>query len=204
MTLTNLVKSILAGMSISIGGVAFLSVDSNVVGGILFGIGLITIYMFDWNLYTGKCCYLFDAPKKSIPIAFLALIGNLIGTVATGFLIRASGLEMVQKTQGIIVSKLGNSDLETFVLALFCGILMSVAVLGYKKQNDDFGRAIIVILPITVFIVAKFEHVVANMFYVALAGMWSMESVLFLLTCAAGNAIGCCIIPISQKLRPAK
>ncbi len=200
MNTKNLIKSILAGMSTSLAGVAYLSVDYNVVGGILFGVGLITIYMFDWNLYTGKCCYLLQDFKQYFPITLMALFGNLIGTVAVGYALRISGLSIVEKASAALALKLEHSYIESFTLAIFCGIMMSIAVLGYKKQSDDFGRAIIIILPITVFIIAKFEHVIANIFYISLANEWGLNTIIFTFICAIGNAIGCCIIPFCNKL----
>ncbi len=200
MNIINFLKSLLAGVAISIAAVAYLSVEHNVIGGVLFGVGLISIYLFDWNLYTGKCCYLPQDIKRFAPITILALIGNLFGTVATGYIIRLSGLSIVEKAETALVSKLDHTLLESFILAIFCGILMSVAVLGYKRQKDDFGRSIIIILPITVFIIAKFEHVVANMFYISLANSWRADTALFTLICAVGNAVGCIIIPTCEKL----
>ncbi len=200
----NLLKSILAGMAISIAATAYLSVENSALGGVLFGIGLITIYMFGWNLYTGKCCYLPESVKINLPITAIAFAGNLIGTAITGYALRLCGLQIVEKAQQALSSKLAHTYIESFVLAIFCGILMSIAVLGYKLQKDDFGRALIIILPITVFIVAKFEHVVANMFYISLANAWGQKTVVFTIICAVGNAIGCCLIPVCQKIIAAK
>ncbi len=200
MSINNLIKSILAGIAISIAGTAYLSVDYSFVGGLLFGVGLITIYMFDWNLSTGKFCYLPQDIKKYFPISVMAFFGNLIGTVATGYILRFSGLSIVDKATTALTAKLDHSYIESFILAIFCGIMMSIAVLGYKKQSDDFGRAVIILLPITVFIVAKFEHFVANMFYISLVNKWNINTITFIIICAVGNILGCCIIPLSNKV----
>ncbi len=200
MNISNFIKSLLAGMIISVAATAYLSIENIIVGGIFFSVGLLTIYLFDWNLYTGKCCYVPENLKVYLPITIMAFIGNLIGTVITGYLLRFSNIFVVNKAQELIAYKLNNSYLESFILAIFCGILMCIAVLGYKKQSDDFGRAIIVILPITVFIISKFEHVIANMFYISVANKWDINTFLFTLICALGNAVGCSIIPLSRIL----
>ncbi len=204
MNKTNLIKSILAGMSISIAATVYLSVDNSIVGGVLFSVGLLAIYLFEWNLYTGKCCYLCSDFKKTLPVTAMAFIGNVIGTVTIGYALRLCNLSIVEKASYTLDSKLSHTYIESFVLAIFCGIMMSIAVLGYKKQSDDFGRAIIIILPITVFIVAKFEHVVANIFYISLANEWNLNALIFILICGAGNAIGCNIIPFCQCLTKPK
>ncbi len=196
----NLLKSLMAGLAVSLGATAYLSVEFNVIGGTLFSVGLLAIYLFDWNLYTGKCCYLPESPKTYVPIVIMAFFGNLIGTAVIGYVFRFVGLSVVERAEYMVTAKLGNSYLNSFILAIFCGILMSIAVLGYRKQSDDFGRALIVALPIIGFVVAGFEHVIANMFYVSLANMWSIQSVFFILACGAGNAVGCSLIPLSLKL----
>ena len=57
-------KSILAGLFIGIGGIAYLSVENKVVGAALFAVGLFTICTLGYNLYTGKLCYILDSDKK--------------------------------------------------------------------------------------------------------------------------------------------
>ncbi len=79
-----MLKSILAGVSISLAGVAYLSVDNSVVGSVLFSMGLLVVYLFDWNLYTGKCCFIPTDTQTYLPIALVAFAGNLIGTALTG------------------------------------------------------------------------------------------------------------------------
>ncbi len=190
-----MLKSILAGVSISLAGVAYLSVDNSVVGSLLFSMGLLAIYIFDWNLYTGKCCFIPTDAKTYLPIAAVAFAGNFIGTALIGYALRLTNLDIIKRAEEVLLYKLSHSYIEMFVLAIFCGVMMSIAVLGYKKQKDDFGRYIIVVLPIVIFIVAQFEHVVANMFYLSLANFWELEAVIFIAICGIGNMLGCCIIP---------
>ena len=200
MITNKLIKGILAGMSIALAGTFYLSVDNPVIGGVLFSLGLLTICIFGWDLYTGKCCYWIDNPKQNTLILVTSFFGNFIGTYLTALLLRLSGLEIVDKVISIVEHKYSNSYPQTFILAIFCGILMSIAVLGYTKQKDDFGKFIIILLPITCFIIAKFEHVIANMYYLSLANNWTVESFIFLAICAIGNLIGCSLIPFTNIL----
>ena len=55
-----LIKSILAGIMIGIGGTIYLSLDNKIVGSILFAIGLFIIVVYSFNLYTGKIGYLIN------------------------------------------------------------------------------------------------------------------------------------------------
>ncbi len=204
MTLTNLSKSIFAGLAVSMAATAYLSVEDSIVGGVLFSLGLLAIYLFDWNLYTGKCCYFVDNPKKNSPIILYAFVGNLIGILIFTYALNLAGLTVHEKALEYVQYKLSNTYIESFIRAIMCGIAMSIAVLGYKKQKDDFGRFIIVALPITVFIVAKFEHVIANFYYISLSGSWSLDSFIFILICAVGNLIGCSIIPLYNRISQIK
>ena len=49
-----LIKAIMAGIMIAIGGTIFLSMEDKIIGAILFSIGLFIIVTRDLNLYTGK------------------------------------------------------------------------------------------------------------------------------------------------------
>ncbi len=197
------IKSILAGVAISLAGVAYLTVENTVIGSVLFSMGLLAIYLFDWNLYTGKCCFIPSDAKTYFPLTAIAFVGNLIGTVAVGYTLRLTNLDIIKRAEELLPYKLSHSYTEIFVLAIFCGVMMSIAVLGYKKQKDDFGRYIIVVLPIVIFIVAKFEHVVANMFYISLANSWNSKTAVFIIICGLGNMLGCCIVPfLNQKSNP--
>ena len=63
-----LIKSILAGIMIGIGGTIFLSLEKT-LGAFLFAIGLFMIVTRGYNLYTGKVGYIFDN-KPSYLIAY--------------------------------------------------------------------------------------------------------------------------------------
>ena len=94
-------KSILAGLFIGIGGIAYLSVENKVVGAALFAVGLFTICTLGYNLYTGKLCYILDSDKKGGYLVWLIQIwvGNLIGTVIAGYGMRLtrSGAALAEK-----------------------------------------------------------------------------------------------------------
>ena len=47
-----------------------------------------------------------------------------------------------------------------------------------------------------VFILAGFEHSIANMFYFGAAGMVNLESVLYLAIVVVGNSIGGMLLPL--------
>lgn len=196
----NLLKSILAGLAISIGGVAYLSSESSVMGAFLFGIGLFMIYLFDWNLYTGKACYVLTSAPKHMFLVLNAFVGNFIGTVAVAYLLRITKLsKLIPKAQSVAESKLANTNFSGFIMAIGCGLLMYVAVIGYKTVSDNVGKYIILFMPIVVFTISGFEHVIANMFYFSMADVWSLDTFSYLLIVAMGNLVGCSLVPFANK-----
>ena len=76
--LSVLIKGILAGICISIGGYLCLKVNvaanSKAIGAFLFPIGLILICNFGYFLYTGKICYLFENKEQSYLVKILNLL----------------------------------------------------------------------------------------------------------------------------------
>ena len=190
-----LVKAFLAGIMISIGGTIYLSLENKMVGAFLFSIGLFMICVNGYNLYTGKIGYLIERKKGFIVELLITLIGNFIGTVSCGLIlsktrIYASIKEVAVK---ICTTKLNDDLLSIFILSMFCGMLMYLAVDLYKKKSD-FGRYLGIFLGVTVFILAGFEHCVANMYYFTIADMWEGKTLLYVLIMILGNSLGSLII----------
>lgn len=197
----NLVKSILAGIAIAFGGIAYLSVDDSIMGAFLFSLGLNMIYLFNWNLYTGKACYILDNKPSYLGQLGITFIGNLIGTVSMGYIIQLTKLsKLVPKAQYVAEAKLASNLPAAFILAIGCGMMMYVAVIGYKTVTSDVGKYLTLIMPIVVFTISGFEHVVANMFYFSVANVWDLSSFVFLIVVALGNMVGCMAFPLSDRL----
>jgi formate/nitrite transporter FocA (FNT family) len=65
--------------------------------------------------------------------------------------------------------------------------MIYLAVEGYKRTKN----ALIIVLPVMVFILCGFEHCVANMFYLAYAGrLFTPAGLWFLLLNIIGNSAG--------------
>ena len=75
-----LIKSIFAGIMIGIAGTVYLRVDNNIVGALLFSIGLLVICMYGMNLYTGKIGYILINKLNYIYELLITILGNFIGT----------------------------------------------------------------------------------------------------------------------------
>lgn len=209
-----LLKGVLAGIAISFGG--FLCIRTNaiatntILGSFLFSFGLILICNFNFNLYTGKVCYLFDNKDKSLIKRILDLLimlgGNLIGTLFFANVLRlvmadnSINNKLMETLINSVNSKIDYEWYQMIGLSFFCGMLVYIAVEGFKKIENNFGKYVVLMLAIGGFIVSGFEHSIANMFYYFLSGNYSVIAFVSLLLCVIGNSIGGLFIPLINKI----
>ena len=191
----------LAGFVITTGASAYLSLDSTMAGALMFVVGLFAICSFGWNLFTGKVCYSIGKGPKYLGFLLVVWLSNFAGAAAGGGLIRLTRLEgVVERAQALCELKLSDNLLSVFVLAIFCNVMIYIAVEGYRSISYELGKYMAVFFGVTVFVVCGFEHCIANMYYLTAAGMWSGEAVMFILVCTAGNACGGLLIPAVTAL----
>ena len=212
--LKTILKGVLAGIAISFGG--FLCIRTNaiasntILGSFLFSFGLILICNFGFNLYTGKVCYLFDNNDKSLLKRVLDLLlmlgGNLVGTLFFANVLRlvmadnSTNKLLMESLNNSVKSKINYEWYQMIGLSFFCGMLVYIAVEGFKKIENNFGKYVVLMLAIGGFIVSGFEHSIANMFYYFLSGNYSVIAFVSLLLCVIGNSIGGLFIPLINKI----
>lgn len=170
-----LLRAILAGVCIAIGAILYLTLGG-VVGAVLFSIGLFSILLLKLKLYTGAIGYI--KTYKEIPTMGLIILGNLIGCCLM-FAFPFEG------ASAIIANKLSAPLFLTFIRAMLCGVLIYVAVEGYKANNS-----LITLISIPSFILLGAEHSIADFCFFIAARYISWDSILFLLTVIIGNALG--------------
>mgnify|MGYP004547675401 FL=1 len=180
--------SILAGCMIGLAGVVNLSVDNKFIGAFLFSFGLITILAQGLFLYTGKIGTINLSAGEWVLLPVI-ILGNFIGTniIAWGVRFTRFGEILNQNAQVIVQNKLADSWFSILLLSIGCGIMMYLAVKGWLENSDSW---LIVVLPVMIFILSGFEHSIANMFYFAMAGEYSLKAFGYILIMLVGNAIG--------------
>ena len=189
---------ILAGVMVSLGGAVLLSVDDRYIGAALFSIALLSICYFGFNLYTGKVGFLWNAHgREELSMAFLGLVGNFLGTLLIGVLIGAALPQLRETALAACEKRLTQLPMQSLLRGFFCGILMYTAVWIYREKKTVTG----ILFCIPVFILSGFEHSVADMFYFALAGLYQLRALLFLLLVVLGNSLGGLFIPAVQSLK---
>ena len=195
--LKKLINGIFAGILISIGGTVFLSCDNRYVGAVLFAVALLCICILGFSLYTGRICYIADKPdREKFSVLLLGLLGNLIATVGCGYAIRYAIPAAADTALASCTAKLTQTFPSTLIRAIFCGILIYLAVEIYKKKNDVVG----ILFCIPVFILSGYEHSIADMFYFAASGIVSLRAFGFIWTVILGNSIGGLLIPVLSKI----
>ena len=199
-----LLDGIAAGILISIGGCVYLAccdLGMKWLGAILFCVALLCICYKGYALFTGKVGYLVCKHSRDDVLGVvLALAGNAIACFAVGFLISVAMPTLGKTAQGICSTKLEQTLLDTVVRSMLCGVLMYMAVSIYKEKNTPVG----IFFCGPVFILAGFEHSIANMFYFGAAGLLNWASALYLCIVILGNAVGGMLFPALDSVGKAK
>ncbi len=197
--------AVLAGMAISIGCVVFLSVENAVAGSILFAVGLLTVLVFKLNLFTGKAPYMCKNKPAYWGFCALVWLGNFVGTGISAGLIRLTRVydKIIDRCTSVATTKVNDDLLSLFILGIFCGIMMYIAVDTFINQGAEknFSSSIVVVFCVAVFILAGFEHSVADMFYFMLSlpiSKWILPLVVITLGNIVGGNIFCLLTKIKR------
>ncbi len=194
--LKDFLDGISAGILICIGCSVYLAcvaAGNKIAGAILFSVALLCICYKGLNLFTGKVGYMAEKHDKSaFSTLLLGLLGNAVATVGVGFILSYALPELYAVAEPIVTAKLSQEWWQTLVRAIFCGILMFLAVSVYKEKKTPAA----IFLCIPVFILSGFEHSIANMVYFAMGRVVSLDGFIYLLIVVVGNAIGGMLLPL--------
>ena len=190
-------SAVLAGVAISLGCIAFLSIGG-VIGAVLFTFGLLTVIHYKLSLYTGTCGFveLFSL-KRNISQGWqtilLIILGNAIGCLLTALLTSVGGFSFGPSLLALMDNRMSLSLLEIFVRAIGCGFIMTTVVKFARE-----GRFLPLLFGIPLFICCGFLHSIADTFYYSLASIigglnyhWNIGLVSSLATTYLGNYVGC-------------
>lgn len=199
------IDGILAGILISLGGAVFLACYNpdvaymRYVGAFLFSLALVCICMRGYALYTGKIGLLTEKhSKEDVSVLLLCLLGNVIATVAFGYLIAYIFPNMKETALTLCTGKLNQGYGFGLLRGVLCGILVYLAVDIYRNNKSNIGT----LLCIPAFILSGYEHSIADMFYFAASGIASWQALGYIVVIILGNSIGGLLIPVLQLVRP--
>ena len=195
--LRRIASGLAAGICISLGGVVFLAVENRIVGAVLFSVALLCICFKGYALFTGRVGFVpEDHGKDALEILLLCLLGNALGTVLGGSLIRLALPGLGAAALTLCEGKLAQLWWSTLIRGGFCGVLMYLAVSTWRDSKTPLG----ILFCIPVFILSGFEHSIADIFYFAASGLVSLRAFLFIWVVILGNALGAMILPLLNGL----
>lgn len=182
--------SILGGLVIGLCAIIYVNVENTIIGAMLFSLGLCAVLINKYNLYTGKIGF---ATKnwKSIKQMLKILFWNIVGVAFITMIVPHPA-----RAESIAAAKLITPPIVFFSKSICCGVMMYLAVTTYKNTSN----VIPVILCIMGFILAGFEHCIADLAYFILGlTAFSWKAILYFIIAVIGNTIGSKLIHILEK-----
>lgn len=179
-------KSILAGILIGIAAFAFSALvyaGQRIIGSFIFSIGLISVFILEANLFTGKIGFINFKEKQNL---LIILLFNIIGIGVIG-LIGLAIPEIRETCESMVCSKLEKEWYRVILDSIMCGAIIHLAVLLYRKTKS----LLCVVLCIMAFILSGFEHCIANVFYfIAGCKELTAKAILWFVIYIIGNGVG--------------
>lgn len=172
-------RGILAGVLIATADYVYINASNRTVAAFLFPLALICIIKSGAYLYTGK---IGSVGMSLVGVADMAviLLGNAIGLIVLLLVPRSETFE------SFMVLKMTADPWSVFMKGFFCGALMYLAVF-----YTDGGRSFLVtIMCVAAFLIGGCEHSIADLGYIYLSRMFTLEALKFFLCVLAGNTVG--------------
>ena len=203
---------VMAGAAIALGGLLFTllsKIGYKVIGSFAFSIGLLLVCMFGFNLFTGKVGFFLEAEnKKEYSLNLLIMyIGNFVGALVIGclcygFYSKSESMVSSYTVFDAIVDIARAREITsdnwwiTLLGAIGCGMLVYTAVYAFKKEWPIGIRVVVLMFAVFAFVLAGFQHCIANMFYISFAMGWNGSTLLNVLIVTIGNIIGAILLEL--------
>ena len=137
--LRNFVSAILGGISIGFGSAAYFALkdESLIAAALIFSLGFLAVVVFEFGLFTDKSGYIFTKGQieHNLSKLFTTLLGNLIGAWLCGAAFCTALYDVALAT---IKNMTSCSYFGVFIGAVVCGMLIFIAMHGYRKASSDF------------------------------------------------------------------
>jgi formate/nitrite transporter len=188
--LPSFMLAVIAGGSIGFGALYYTIVASDadlsfatirVVGGLVFSLGLALVLVGGAELFTGNNLIVMAwasgkvSTREMLRNWVIVYCGNLVGSLGLVVLVLFSHhLDMNGGRIGLsilntAVAKISPDMVTLFFKGILCNVLVCLAVwLAYAGRSVT-DKIIGLILPISAFVAAGFEHCIANMYFLPLA-----------------------------------
>ncbi len=192
-----IIKGIIAGMCIALAAastcVAIHSIEdygvAKLVAGVTFPVGLMLIIFSGAELFTSDCLIALNLKDNKVKLwhfvktLFVVFFSNFIGAAFIAYLFYSSGQlgmsynGLAQFSINIANSKLNLDFYQAFTSGIICNILVCLAVIAFTAAKDVTGKIWATFFPIMAFAITGVEHCVANMYYLSVAFLASLNPV---------------------------
>lgn len=177
-------RSILAGVFISVGGIAYLN-NPNIIGAVLFSIGIIAVIVTQSKLFTGMIGFV-ECSFNSWMSVLEVLVSNFATAGLLGIVYNVCAKpEVVQTANTIMYNKLHQPWYAQIFMAIICGICIYLCV-RFKECNNN----VLIALPIAVFIMSGAHHCIADTFYFGVSLYNDVAFLPYIIRVIIGNSIG--------------
>jgi len=194
--LSTVMLGLLAGAFIGLGALYFNIVASDaslgfaakrVLGGVCFSLGLLLVVVAGAELFTGNNLLAMAWAEGKISITELlrnwvvVCVANFAGAAGLAVLVWLSGhLSMNDYAVGkslvaTAAAKAGLPLMEAFFRGILCNVLVCMAVWMSFAGRSVVDKFVAIVLPISAFVAAGFEHSIANMYIFPLAMLQQMS-----------------------------
>lgn len=185
-----------ASLLIGLGDYVLLKIGEP-IGPFLFSFGLLGVCVLGLNLFTGKCGFWCEDSISVIDLIII-LTMNLLAGYGFGVVFGLMDTAIVGVAEGKVAG--WGFGLDFFLKSVMCGAIMYLAVELFRR-----GTKLGILLGVPLFIFCGFQHSIANVITMGVAGAFSL-SVLY---CALGNLVGalgawalCCKVELRPEPTP--
>ena len=187
-------NSIDSGLILAIAAMFHYTADDEVVGAFLFAGGVAAILVMGSPLFTGAVGDTIAMHRRGwFPFLGVMLLGNILGCLLCALCIQLlhDGPTFVEAARETWRAKVGQGPSSALVSSIFCGVLLYTSWrVNLKAKIRPILSGLVVLICVMVLVLCKFDHSIADSFYLFLSGAYNWDSLLILLIAIFGNAVG--------------
>jgi formate/nitrite transporter len=207
---------VLAGAFIGFGALMYTLVASDeslgfaasrLLCGLSFSLGLVLVSVAGAELFTGNCLLAMAwadgriTARQVLTNWAVVLVGNFIGCIGMAVMVWLSGQSamndgnVARAVIHVATTKAHLPLVEAFFRGILCNTLVCLASWMALAGRSLVDKAVAIVLPITAFVAAGFEHAIANLYLIPLAmllgaPLTALDLLHNIVPVLAGNIVG--------------
>lgn len=176
---------------------------SKIIVAATFSFALALIVFLSGELFTGNTFALSVGIQKrkvkikdAVKVLIFSYLGNMLGSILLAYLFVKSEPSLIKDyIEPIVIAKVNLSVANMFIRGILCNFIVCLGYLTGIKMTSESGKMIMMFFCVFAFVIAGFEHSIANMgifsigyFALGSLSLYSVLKNLFFVT--IGNIIG--------------